>query len=267
MRRDIHRRNPGARVGALAGLILVAGLTASGVSRGQAIADDGPPPPSDPREISGVWFGTGFFDPVNRSYKPMEGGDPPFTPAGLAIYTERRAADKAGHPVRHDEATCVPNGFPGSQEGAPFDIIQAKGVIGFVSEANHVINIVHMDKDHPKNLSPTFLGHSVGHWEGDTLIIDTVGFRPDRWLDYTGTPSSDELHVVEHLKKVTTPGGKVVLENIVTIIDPKDYTKPWNVRRIFLWRPKERVNEEICEENGSQLEPGDPNAGGDGKAN
>ena len=177
----------------------------------------------------------------------------PFTPEGLAIFTKRREANDSGHPIRHGE--CAPVGFPGEQEGAPFQVIQTPGQITFVYESNHVFTIVHMNQEHPKNLRPSFMGHSIGHWEGDTLVIDTIGYNGEKWLDYLGTPSSTQLHVIERIKKVNV--GKVVLENTLTIIDPVMYTRPWDIRRVFMWRPAEQIGEEICEEDNDQVAPRD----------
>jgi hypothetical protein len=229
---------------------LALGLAVIGVARAGAPL---PPPPSDPQDISGIWFGSGFYDPVNRFFKPIGGGEPPFTPEGLAIFTKRREANDSGHPIRHGE--CAPVGFPGEQEGAPFQVIQTPGQITFVYESNHVFTIVHMNQEHPKNLRPSFMGHSIGHWEGDTLVIDTIGYNGEKWLDYLGTPSSTQLHVIERIKKVNV--GKVVLENTLTIIDPVMYTRPWDIRRVFMWRPAEQIGEEICEEDNDQVAPRD----------
>jgi hypothetical protein len=235
--------------------VLTAALCAPALSVcGLAHADDGPPPPSDPRDISGIWYSTGFSDAANRSFKPLEGGAPPFTPAGLAIYTERREAEKSGRP-KAPTSYCTPTSFPLTETRAPNQIIQTPGQVTFISEMYHDVNIVRLDKQHPRKVTPSFMGDSVGHWDGDTLVIDTVGFRPDRWLDYTGTPASAALRIVERLRKVTTPGGKTVLENVVTLIDPTDYAMPWSVRRVYLWRPNERVTEEICEEDLGQQTP------------
>ncbi len=232
---------------------------------GNARAADDPQPSDDPQDITGTWVGTGFYDPVNRSFRPMDGSPLPFTPAGQALYTMRREADKAGHPINHDNFKCAPGGFPGGPNGQPYQIIQTPGQVTFVGEVGHTISIVRLNKPHPKNPVPTFMGDSIGHWEGDTLVIDTIRFRGDKWLDFLGTPASDKLEIIGHIKKVKTDSGKVVLQNIITVVDPEMYTKPWNVRRISLWRPNERVNEEVCEEDGTQQDPQDPNAPASGK--
>jgi hypothetical protein len=238
------------RAAAMAVSIMIA--SAGGYAIAQtAPAENLPAPSPDPRNISGIWFGTGYYEPSLVLFRPMEGGDPPYTPAGLALATRRLAADKAGHPIHH--GVCIVNGFPLAANGAPFQVIQTPGRIYSVAEADHDARIVYMDRDHPAHVTPTYRGDSVGHWEGDTLVIDTIGFRPDIWLDSKGTPASGDLHVIEHLKK--TNNGKV-LDAVITLIDPVNYTHPWSIHRRFLWRPAEHIGEEICEES-SVPEPGD----------
>jgi hypothetical protein len=238
--------------GALFTLTAIAVMAVSALSF--AASADAPPaaPSPDPHNISGTWFGTGFYEPGNRVFRPLEGGDPPFTDKGKAIFATRREIDKEGHPLHTPAYACAPSGFLGAHNGAPFDIIQTPGQITFVYEGNHDEAIVRMDQDHPKKLVPTFNGDAVGHWDGDTLVIDTVGLRGDRWLDYQGTPAGDKLHVIERVKKIND--GKT-LDYVMTIDDPEMYTKPWSFHRIFLWKPQERVGEEICEEDLDIVEP------------
>jgi hypothetical protein len=236
---------------ALSGLILALGLTTGAPAADEASL---PPVPADPHDISGIWYsavvGPG---PARLSVRPMEGGDPPFTPAGAALFKKRRDADKAGEPLFPLAQGCVTSSFLGFRQTAPDQIIQTPGQITFVQETYHDFNIIHMDKPHPKIIRPTFSGNSVGHWEGDTLVVDTIGYQDGIWLDYTGVPAGSKLHVIEHIRKINP--AKPVLEDIVTIIDPENFTKPWNVRRTYLWRPGERITEEVCEDSLGEVDP------------
>ena len=108
-----------------------------------------------------------------------------------------------------------------------------------------------MDEPQAVKPAPTFMGHSVGHWEGDTLVVDAVGLRPN-WLDITGALASEAMHVVERFRKMT--GGRR-LEDLISISDPKYYTRTWTARREYLRYPSERVEEYVCEES-DRLEPG-----------
>lgn len=219
-------------------------------SSGPSHSQTPPPPSPDPHNVGGIWFGTGYYEPATMLFRPMDGSPVPYTPAGLALATRRMEADKAGHPLPH--GVCDVNGFPMAANGEPFQVIQTPDRIYSVSEANHDVRIVYMNRDHPAHVTPTFRGDSVGHWEGDTLVIDTIGFRSNIWLDSKGTPASPDLHVVERFKK--TNEGKV-LDAIITFEDPVNYTHPWSIHRRFLWRPAEHIGEEICEES-NEPDPG-----------
>src|SRR5260370_18150346 len=86
-----------------------------------------------------------------------------------------------------------------------------------------------MDRPHSKDLDSTWLGDSVGHYEGDTLVIDTLGFNDKTWLDNVGHPHSDELHTVERLRRL----HQDTLELALTIEDPKAYTHSFTSKRTF----------------------------------
>jgi hypothetical protein len=101
-----------------------------------------------------------------------------------------------------------------------------------------------MNAKHPRKVEPSFFGHAVGHWEGDTLVIDTVGLIEETQIDEAGTRHSEDLHVVERIRKVDN-----TLEVLFTIEDPKAFTRPWTARRVWHWRPDIRFLEYICEEN------------------
>ena len=109
---------------------------------------------------------------------------------------------------------------------------------------------IHTDgRDHPKDLLPTWLGDSIGKWDGDTLVVDTVGFNDKTWIDNTGLPHSDALHLVERLRRVSHD----VLQLDITVDDPKAYTKPWSVQRVFDLKPDWEIGELICEDNNPYL--------------
>src|SRR6516162_4290267 len=109
-------------------------------------------------------------------------------------------------------------------------------------------------RDHPKQFYPTWLGDSVGHWEGDTLVVDTIGFNGQTWLDTEPERlTSDALHVVERFSRPD-------FEHInyeVTVSDPKMYTKPWTNTRVFvLMKPGQELLEYSCEENNKEITEG-----------
>jgi hypothetical protein len=114
-------------------------------------------------------------------------------------------------------------------------------------EFDHFFRTIYTDgRDHPKDLDPTWMGNAVGHWEGDTLVVDTVGFNDKTWIDRAGHPHSDQLHVIERIRRTDHD----TLQDDITIDDPKAYTKPWTTRKMFKLHADWELLEDICEEQG-----------------
>jgi hypothetical protein len=143
---------------------------------------------------------------------------------------------------------CFPPGVPRIYlEFLPMEIIQIPGRVIMLFEYDHFVRQIYTDgRDHPKDLSPTWMGDSIGRWEGDTLIVDTIGFNDKTWLDKVGHPHSDALHLVERIRRVDHD----TLVDDLTIDDPKAYTKPWMGRTTRTLRPGWNIMEYICEDNG-----------------
>jgi len=100
-------------------------------------------------------------------------------------------------------------------------------------------------RKHPSDLSPTWLGDSIGTWDHDTLVVDTIGFNDKGWIDNAGHPQTERLHVVERYRRPDL--GHLELE--ITVDDPGAYTKPWKMRRSLMLAPDEEIREYICNEN------------------
>ena len=127
----------------------------------------------------------------------------------------------------------------------PFQIVQTPSVFTILFENQHTFRIIHTDgRSHPKDADPTWFGDSIGKWDGDTLVVDTVGLDDRTWLDTAGHEHSDQLHLVERFQKVDNNNIKWT----VTYEDPKFFTEPWSITL-----PIARQNTEImsysCEEN------------------
>jgi hypothetical protein len=106
--------------------------------------------------------------------------------------------------------------------------------------------IIYMDgRDHPDNLTPSYYGHSIGHWEGDTLVVDTVGFNERFWIDREGMPHTEELHFLERFTRTSDR----MLTYEVTIDDPGAYTDTWSGGFYMRWSPDEELFEYICQDN------------------
>ena len=113
-------------------------------------------------------------------------------------------------------------------------------------EFNHFVRQIYTDgRKHFTDLGPTWMGDSIGAWQGDTLVVDTIGFNDKTWIDRMGHPHSEDLHVVERIRRVSQD----TLQIDLTINDPKAYTKPWGGRLNFQLRPGWNITELVCEDN------------------
>src|SRR5213594_1593992 len=123
------------------------------------------------------------------------------------------------------EAKCYLPGVPrATYMPFPFQIVQGSDKIMIVYEYAAAVRVVHMDKV-PKSPVETWMGHSVGRWEGNTLVVDVTSFNDQTWFDRAGNFHSDALHVVERY----TPMGADALQYEATIEDPKVFTRPWKM--------------------------------------
>jgi hypothetical protein len=135
----------------------------------------------------------------------------------------------------------------------PIEIEQRPGRMVMLYEMNNTFHVIYTDgRQHPKDLEPTWFGHSIGTWDGDTLVVDTVGFNEQTRIDTQGHPHTDALHVVERLTR--TDLGHMSYE--ITIDDPKAYTKPWKNTRAFTLRPDWELLEYNCNENNKEVMEG-----------
>lgn len=131
----------------------------------------------------------------------------------------------------------------------PFEIVQTPEVIVILYEAFHQWRRIPIDEklEHPNDLVPTWMGDSVGHWEGEKLVVDVVGFNDKTWLGGSGTIHTERLHVVERYR--LNDDGTLSWE--ATVEDPGALTKPWQTGRLLRRPgPDVRVEEYVCLETG-----------------
>ena len=179
--------------------------------------------------------------------------DVPFLPWARAVYDYNSKNNSKYDP----EGYCLPPGGPRLMATPyPMEIVQQpenKRILMIFEGATHIWREIYMDgRAHPQGdaLNPTYLGHSVGRWEGDTLVVDIVGFNENTWLDYFGHPHTDMLHVVE---KFTRP-SKGTLHYEALIDDPGAYARPWTVAWNIPWSGESELTEYICQENNKYLQ-------------
>ena len=197
-------------------------------------------------DLSGNWTPNAIRQNVDLV---GSGVDVPMLPQARDLYQTRRAALSKDDP----EARCLPPGVPRmSTTPYPWSFIQTKDMLTIVYEGGaHIWRKVFLDgRPHDPNVVETWLGDSVGHWEGDTLVIETVGQNDITWLDESGVPHSNEMKVTERISRQDM--GHLTIEH--TIDDPKTFSKPWG----FTTHPtllKGELIEYMCQENNRDVQP------------
>jgi hypothetical protein len=217
---------------------------------------DAPMPAADPRDFQGVWY---HDQPLEvRIQKDMYGWEPPVSMAGAQVISRRVKSAEIGKPFANASAKCLPPGPQWQRDlNFPFQIVQGKTWVTFIFEEYHGRWNISLDTTaSPLPAGKDYQGRSIGHWEGDTLVVESTDFKQALWLDVDGTPLSADGKLIQRIRKVDLGNGKPFLEVITTINDPKHYTDPWNIVRIFGWHPNLPVFKEYnCEE-----QVGDPSA-------
>jgi hypothetical protein len=201
------------------------------------------PPNPDPQDLDGVWWLQGY----EYMLGPAPGVPPPLKPEYMRILERRIRAKNRGTPEADASTQCLPHGMPRVLESPyPIEIVQTPGRITFLHEVAHNLRRIWLDRGHPAHVPLTFLGDSVGHWEGDTLVVDTVGLNDRTFIDDEGSSHSTREHVIERYRKID---GGAHLELMITVEDPVTLEHPYSYRRVFQWRPDVRPEEYVCEEN------------------
>jgi hypothetical protein len=151
------------------------------------------------------------------------------------------------NPTTVNAVGCFPPGTPRIYlQPFPMEIVQTPARVLMIFEFNHFIRQIWTDgRGHNTDLGPTWFGDSIGHWEGDTLVVDTIGLNDKTWIDRAGHPHSDQLHVVERMRRPEPNTLQVGL----TMEDPKAYTRPWGGQLTFQLHPTWNVTEMVCEDN------------------
>ena len=194
-------------------------------------------------DFSGIWSADRhFIYDINDALAPGE--TLPLQPWALKAVKERMSKDDP-------EANCLPTGVP-RQAPYPWRIVQTRTHMFFLFEGNiHSYRQIFLDgRKHPDDPDPTWYGHSVAKWEGDVLVIDSIGFNDRFWFDFAGHPHTEKLHVIERFRR---PNFNT-LEYDVTIDDPGAYTKPFTLHGKSAYEADTELIEYICNENNQDVQ-------------
>jgi hypothetical protein len=170
----------------------------------------------------------------------------PFLPWAKALYDYRQTSTTKDDP----HVKCKPSGGPRmfhTPYGFEFLDLPDQQRIYIVGVGGpHTWRVIYMDgRAHPKDLDPTFAGHSVGHFEGDSLVIDTVGFNEKFWLTREGVPLTERLHLTERFTRTDYDD----LKYEATLDDPGAYSAPWTGGWWIRWQPNQELYEYVCQDN------------------
>ena len=202
-------------------------------------------------DLTGVWYPSSVntFNFIWTDAQGQRLSNLPLTPWG-----EEKL--KGNHPIGGEYTAltsndpnfaCLPPGVPNVYTHAyPVEFLQVRGRVIMFFEYGHLVRQIFTDgREHVKDANPTWMGDSIGKWDGDTLVVDSTGFNDKTWLDVTGHPHSEALHVVERMRRADHD----TLMIDITIDDPQAYTKPIKSQRKYILKPEWNIMEYICEDN------------------
>jgi hypothetical protein len=222
--------------------------------------------PDGKPDLTGVWQGgstiRGSWDDANSGFGVGGSGTNPDAPP--VVGSNERPAGREAAPYQEwaakkvlesfnkraiDDPTalCLPPGVPRSVMLGlfPQKIVQTPREIVVLYEYMSTFRMIPLNAKHPDDLMPSYMGDSVGHWEGNTLVVDVIGFNDKTWLAGTGTFHSEALHITERYTRV----DRDQINYEVTMDDPKVFTKPWTLTSTLMLRERTRVQEYVCAEN------------------
>jgi hypothetical protein len=207
-----------------------------------------PKPPSanapkankNPRDFEGVYVGSMEGLPL-----PGSGGDA-YTPRAKAIVDRRMKLQRHQMSVEGPAQRCRPydNVTNVAQPVFPMMIVQNEKRVVLITEEGRGVWEIYLDRGHPKTVTPTYNGHSVGHWEGDTLVVDTIGYNGKAYLDLMAGPNSDKAHYSVRITKNIQNGN---LNFSYTLEDTAVYTHPKKSSFGLMWNPELKINQFDCE--------------------
>jgi len=201
--------------------------------------------PDGKPDLSGTWQTRGGY--TGNIAKDLKPGEVSFQPWAEKLYQHRLDTLGKDDP----QAYCVLSGVPREHVVPyPFKILNTKGMIVILYEALHSYRQIYLDgRKLPNDPNPAWMGYSIGHWEGDTLVVESSGFVENNWLDNSGHMGTEAMRLTERFRR--RDFGHIDLQ--ITVDDPKAYTKPWTVKLEFTAIPDTDLIEYVCDENEKDL--------------
>ena len=182
--------------------------------------------------------------------------EPPLKPEYLEAWREQqdeiRRLTAAGLPPANNYSACIGDGMPAMMQGMfPMEVLETPGQVTIIQEAYNQVRRIYFDATLPpaEEAEPKFAGHSVGRWEGDTLVVETVGIKD--YVEFRNVPHSPVMLIIERIRLVADD----YMTNEVTIIDPDYLTEPWTWTWGYRRWPEYRIQEYVCENNRYYRDP------------
>jgi hypothetical protein len=188
---------------------------------------------------------------------PAFGGTPPpLKPEYMADYEAdvkmRQDAERRGEPIPSANAQCIPEGMPGMMIALfPMEVLQTRGQITIVQEAFNQVRRIYIGEEPPAidDAEPSFFGHSGAKWEGDTLVVETVGIKES--VRYRNAPHSSEMRIRERMRMLDANR----FEDQITVTDPVYLSGPWSWTWTYQRKPGYKMYEYVCEDNREFADP------------
>ena len=237
-------------------------LAATGAAPAQEVRD--PPKPAsrafNHRDFSGTWDRYPQAIDKGRDTSvvpaPPDVPPPPLKPEYKATYDAEQkkidAANKRGEPIATGYTHCIPDGMPTMMMAMfPMEVLQTRGQITIIQEAYNQVRRIYVNDTLPAidDAEPGFWGHSVGRWQGDSFVVDTVGIKDN--VRFRNVPHSAEMRIHEVMRKLTPDH----FENVVTVTDPAYLTQPWQWKWVYQRRTNYKMFEYVCEDNREYADP------------
>jgi hypothetical protein len=223
-------------------------------------APDALPPNPDPRDFSGSWHGDQYLEAF-EILKDMYGNPVPFNQRGQQVMDRRLIVQDNQEPYITPAIVCRPSGPVWDLIRIQFRVFQSQDKIEVFSDADRAWWQIPLN---PSMALPpgtrSYMGRSIGHWESNTLVVETTDFKTRQWLSFRGTPLSPTGKLTQRIRKVYE--DRWFLEIVHTVDDPVHYTRPWSFVRTFSWRPDFGLPGEYdCEEQSGDKDNASATAG------